>query len=529
MGVAVHAHPLEQPHKRFFVDHYREFTEAAVIVSVSVIACAVTIRMGGLEQLYGMSRGDTIFTLDAFNTIVLFVSIGIATFGIRRIAAQRNERRRRIAAERYARSLVMRDPLTRLPNRTHFEHQLGMLLGPEAKTGATVLLMDLNGFQMLTDRLGHVGGDACIVQAAARLRQHAGGQGCLARFGDDEFALCLAGADAEAATRLALGIINALKEPVLIDAQMHNMGVTIGIAQTAVERLTVGEMLRRAHVALYRARNTHSKCCFFDVEMDSHIRERAVLEHELKAAIGRNEITPHYQPIVDLGSGQIVALEALARWTHPEKGPISPAVFIPLAEDLGLIDELTERVFEIACRDAATWPGQVSLSFNFSPTQLKYKTLAGRVLAILRKAGLPPERLDAEVTESALVEDIETARQVLEALRAAGVRIVMDDFGTGYSSLRHLREMRFDKLKIDRSFVQNLGAGSDSDVITRAIVGMSKGLGLTVTAEGIETVDQAVAISKIGAQQGQGFLFSRALPIGEVRRLLKVTDRAMAA
>ena len=420
-------------------------------------------------------------------------------------------------------SLALHDPLTRLPNRPHFERELGRLLAPEARKGATVLLIDLNGLQTLTDLFGHTGSDACLMQAAARLLEQVRGQGCLARFGDHEFGLCLAGADTEAATRQALEIIDAFEESLVIASQMHSIGVTIGIAQTKSEHLTIGEMLRRAHVALYRARTTRNECCFFDEEMNSHIRERSVLGHELRVAIGKNEITPYYQPIVDFASHKFVAFKALARWTHAEKGPISPAVFVPLAEDLGLIDDLTEQLFGIACRDAATWPEHVSLSFNFSPTQLKDRTLAGRVLAIMQKAGLPPHRLDAEVTESALVDDLSTARQVLETLRAAGVRIVMDDFGTGFSSLYHLRELHFDKLKIDRSFVQSLETGSDSNVIVRAIIGMSQGLGLTVTAEGVETAEQARAISKIGAQQAQGFLLGHPMPIDEVRRLLAAT------
>jgi diguanylate cyclase (GGDEF)-like protein len=520
----------DQPGERYFVDGYREFTEAAVILCISIIAGAVTLHVGGLEQLYySLGRGDEAFGFGEFNVFVLFLGIALAAFGIRRIASQRHERRRRIAAERRAHSLASRDPLTRLSNRRDFEHQLGMLLAREPKQGATVEMIGLDGFQVLNDLFGHTGGDACLMQAAARLREQLGGQGCLARFGDHEFALCLAGADAQAATRLALGIAEVLKEPLIIDSQTQSIGVAIGIAQMRSEQLTVGEILRRAHVALHRARSMPSKCCFFDEEMDSHIRERSVLEQEFKIALRKNQITPFYQPIVNFASGQIVAFEALARWTHAKKGPISPEVFVPLAEDLGLIDELTEQLFRVACRDAASWPERVSLSFNFSPTQLKDRTLADRVLAIMHEVGLPPHRLDAEVTESALVEDLGSARQVLASLRAAGARIVMDDFGTGFSSLYHLRELRFDKLKIDRSFMQNLGAGSEGDVLVRAIVGMSQGLGLEVTAEGIETLDQAVALSKIGTQLGQGFFFSRPMPIGEARRLLHASERPARA
>jgi EAL domain-containing protein (putative c-di-GMP-specific phosphodiesterase class I) len=254
--------------------------------------------------------------------------------------------------------------------------------------------------------------------------------------------------------------------------------------------------------------------------MDAHIRERSLLEKDLRAAIGGDQIQPYYQPIVDLTSCRIVGFESLGRWRHPVSGLISPDTFIPLAEELGLIDMVSGQLFGDACRDAATWPEPISLPFNFSPSQLSDRRFADAVLTVLSDAGLAPHRLEAEITESALVADLEATRHAIQILRNAGVRIVIDDFGTGYSSFYHLYELRFDKLKIDRRFVQELATGGEGEIFMRAIMGLCKGLNLTVTAEGIETEAQAAAAVAHGAQQGQGFLFGKAIPATEVLQLL---------
>jgi diguanylate cyclase (GGDEF)-like protein len=503
----------------------REIIDAAVILSTGVVACGTTMYFNGLGRLYSLGHAYQGWDAEVLANVPLFLGIALSAFGVRRIADQRRERRRRLAAERRVRSLTLRDPLTRLPNRHCFEQELGAALRQDGG-GTTVLLVDLNGFQTLTDLHGLAGGDAALSQAAARLRECVGHEGFLARFGDDEFSIRVGNADPDHATRIALAILDCLREPLQIGDSTRSLGATVGIAQTATDPLSVGEIMRRAHVALYRARSMHDDCCFYDEHMDSHIRRRSVLENDLRAAIGTDAIRPHYQPIVQLSTNRIIAFEALARWTHPEKGPIPPAVFVPIAEDMGLMDQLTNQLFRMACRDAADWPDEISLAFNISPGQLKDRGFGEKVLAILSSTRLPPHRFEAEVTESALVTDLGAAREVLGALRAAGVRIVMDDFGTGFSSLYHLRELRFDKLKIDGSFVQNMGSQSESTVIVRAIIGLSKGLGLLVTAEGIETNEQASAILDCGAQQGQGFLFSRPMPAGEAKRLLTLDEPA---
>jgi EAL domain-containing protein (putative c-di-GMP-specific phosphodiesterase class I) len=258
--------------------------------------------------------------------------------------------------------------------------------------------------------------------------------------------------------------------------------------------------------------------------MDAHVRERSLMEKDLRAAIGGLEIQPYYQPIVDLKSRRIVGFESLARWRHPVSGLISPNTFIPLAEELGLMDLVSGQLFGDACRDAATWPDDVSLSFNFSPSQLGDRSFADAVLAVMNNAGLPAHRLEAEITESALVTDLDATRHAIQTLRTAGVRIVIDDFGTGYSSLSHLYELRFDKLKIDRRFIQELGISAESDVFMRAIVGLCGGLNLCVTAEGVETEGQATAAFRHGVQQAQGFLFGKAVPASAALQLLSAPE-----
>jgi EAL domain-containing protein (putative c-di-GMP-specific phosphodiesterase class I) len=263
--------------------------------------------------------------------------------------------------------------------------------------------------------------------------------------------------------------------------------------------------------------------------MDAHVRERSLLEKDLRAAIGGYDIRPYYQPIVDLKTRRIVSFESLARWHHPMNGLVTPDTFLPIAEELGLINVLSGQLFGDACRDAATWPEYISLSFNFSPTQFSDRNFAQDVLTILNDTGLPAHRLEAEITESALVADFEATRHAIQTLRNSGVRIVIDDFGTGYSGLSHLYELRFDKLKIDKRFVKELGKSTESDVFLRAIFGLCKGLDLCITAEGIENDAQADAAFRLGAHQGQGFLFSEAVPAGAVSQLLGGSPPAQRA
>jgi diguanylate cyclase (GGDEF)-like protein len=413
----------------------------------------------------------------------------------------------------------MRDPLTQLPNRRQFQNDVSASLKTSGNK-MSVLLVGLDQFKKLNEVYGHLGCDEALLQIASRLRDSATAKDIFARIGDDEFALCLTGGDPETARKIACSLVEIVKKPIQIGIEHHSIGANVGIAQAGRGHVTVDELLRCAHVALSRARNTHTEYCFFDPKMDAHIRERSLLEKDLKAAIGGDSIRPYYQPIVDLRTRRIVSFESLGRWHNPVSGLIMPDTFIPLAEEIGLLEMVSGQLFGDACRDAVTWPQDVSLSFNFSPSQFSDRKFADAVLTVLDDTGLAPHRLEVEITESALVEDLEATRHAIQTLRNAGVRIVIDDFGTGYSSLYHLYELRFDKLKIDRRFVQELITSGESSIFVRAIIGLCKGLDLSVTVEGVEIEAQAIAAFQLGADQAQGYLFSKAVSASEALQLL---------
>ena len=492
---------------------FREITDALVIFSMSFLTYMLIAEWGGLLILRNVLRLEI-----ETPSPLYFCGVALVVFSIRRIGDQRRERAKRVAAEQNAYLATTRDPLTQLPNRRQFQIDVSAALKNSRKT-MSVLLLGLNHFKELNEVYGHLGCDEALSQIGSRIRDNANSSDVFARIGDDEFALCLAGTDPENALRVAGALLDDVKKPVQIGIEHHSISASIGIVQLGRGHTSVDELLRCAHVALSRARNAKVDCCFFDPNMDAHVRARALLEKDLREAIGGLGIRPHYQPIVDLKTRRIICFESLARWHHPINGFIAPNTFIPLAEELGLMNVLSGQLFSDSCRDAANWPEYVSLSFNFSSTQLSDRNFAQNVLTILADTGLPPYRLEAEITESAIVSDFETTRHVIRTLRNAGVRIVIDDFGTGYSGLSQLYELRFDKLKVDKRFIQEIGKSSESDIFMRAIFGLCKGLDLSVTAEGIENVAQADAAFAYGAHEGQGFFFSKAVPADRVPHL----------
>jgi diguanylate cyclase (GGDEF)-like protein len=500
----------------------RELTDVLVIFSICLVAYMAVDDWGGMlliSKVFGTQPENPSF--------LYFFGMALVVFSLRRIGDQRGERAKRLAAELQAQTMLMRDPLTQLPNRRQFQADVGTVLANSANK-MSVLLLGLDQFKKLNEVYGHVGCDEALLQIGSRIRDSAAPGDIFARIGDDVFALCLAGGDPENARRIACTLVETVRKPVQIGIEQHSIGASVGIAQAGRGHVTVDELLRCAHVALSRARSIHNEYCFFDPKMDAHIRERSLLEKDLKAAIGGDAIRPYYQPIVDLTSRRIVSFESLARWHNPVSGLILPDVFIPLAEELGLLDIVSGQLFGDACRDAVSWPDHISLTFNFSPSQLGDRTFADAILTVLRDTGLPPHRLEAEITESALVEDLEATRHAIQTLRNAGVRIVIDDFGTGYSSLYHLYELRFDKLKIDKRFIAELVTTGESAIFIRAMVGLCRGLNLSVTAEGVETEAQAQAAFDLGVDQAQGFLFGKAVPAGQVAQMLAALGKLAA-
>ena len=443
-------------------------------------------------------------------------------YGFRRYQDLSGEIKARSAAELEARNLARHDPLTGLPNRRFFEEKLDECLR-DAGTARqiAVLMLDLDGFKAVNDTYGHGAGDKALSEFSRRVshlcvpvRFWPGSEGRIRNYHARDWSL-------DDPTNLARRIAAAVAEPFVIDGVTAEFGVGIGVAVTPNDGTDPEELVRRADRALYRAKATGRSCvCFFETEMDARIERRMQIERELRSAIAADAIVPHYQPLVSLdGGNRIVGFEVLARWENDDLGSVPPGVFIPIAEETGLINVLGDQLLRRACLDANAWPANFVLAFNVSPIQLRDPLLGLRILSILGQTGFSPRRLEIEITESALVDNIGVAQGVIDDLRQAGVRISLDDFGTGYSTLSQLLSFRLDKIKIDRSFVSRLNQSNDGQVIVRAILGLAKGFGLTTTAEGVENAEQLACLKENGCAEGQGYLFSKAVPAADVHGL----------
>jgi diguanylate cyclase (GGDEF)-like protein len=446
---------------------------------------------------------------------------------------QRREVARRIEAESHAHRLAHQDALTGLPNRRQFDEALKAILSKRSRATElhAVLLLDLNDFKRVNDVYGHGAGDDVLIHVAKRLQHAIRQQDLVARFGGDEFAiLAHLGTGEDDAKALALRVIHELDQPITVGSIQHQIGVAIGITLLAQNGGDAPEIMRKADIALYRAKaEPGSALCIFEAGMDAHVRERDLIEREFRTALKQGTIQPHYQPLMNLQTADIAGFEALARWKHPELGNVPPDRFIPIAESCGLMSELTDHLLRQAAQAACQWPNDMTLAFNISASQLKDRTLGLRILSILGEAGLPPYRLEIEITESALVQDLEGAQQVVGALREAGVRVALDDFGTGYSNLYHLRNFKIDRIKIDRSFIDKMEEDAEASALIRGLMGLSQGLGLNVTVEGIELPSQAAALLAQGCQQGQGYLFGRAMPAADALAYIARHEPNMAA
>lgn len=421
----------------------------------------------------------------------------------------RREIDRREEAEELANTLARHDPLTGLPNRRQFNEELAsMLVGiKNSALECAVFLIDLDRFKSVNDIHGHAVGDELLIEVAARLKAICRVDASVARLGGDEFVCILRyRAGSEAPSRLAGKIVSTLGEPFNIGGVQLEAKATVGIARCPIDATAPTDLLRAADVAMYEGKASGKGVYrFFHAEMDARLRERTELENDLREAIEHGQIRPYFQPIVTLDGNSISGLEALARWDHPTRGMIMPDVFIPVAEDLGIIDLLTYRMLREACLASRNWPPHIALSVNISPMQLKDPWLSSRILAILAETGFPPGRLIVEVTEKAIIDDMSAAAEVFASLKKASIRIALDDFGMGYSSLHHLRQLRFDHLKIDSSFVLSMES-AESEKIVRAITGLGRSLGMTVTAEGVETSMSMDALRDCGCEQAQGYL-----------------------
>lgn len=426
--------------------------------------------------------------------------------------------------------MAYHDGLTDLPNRAAFLQALAQMIEACAGTDEefAVLCVDLDGLKEINDVFGHAMGDKLLIEVARRIQVSARG-GVVARLSGDEFGLIIDGKQPEAGKALAEKLAETLSNEFLIDGKSVRTGVTTGISVFPHNGLDAASLLANSGAALFRAKaKSRGSISLFEPEMDQQIRDRRVLHQDLSVAIRNGELSLFYQPQATSGptvaTSEVIGFEALARWQHPLRGFVSPADFIPLAEESGLIVEMGQWILREACREAASWPVPLQIAVNLSPAQFMHGDVVSLVHSILLETGLAPDRLELEITEGVLIEDFDRGLALLRRLKALGVRISMDDFGSGYSSLSYLQAFPFDKIKIDRAFVMNLGRNPQSAAIVRAVIDLGHGLEMSIVAEGVETQEQLGFLSEEGCDAVQGYFIGKPLPIGQYATLVGRSD-----
>ena len=503
------------------------------LVALGILVAAILLFVGtgstvltGIARswIYGVGKPDVLLT----NALIL--NIALLIFGWRRYAELNEEIAERRKAEESATRLARTDALTGCLNRRSLDEAIAALIESAGENGedVVVIMTDLDKFKRSNDLLGHQVGDAVLVETARRLEALLPPHALVARLGGDEF-ICAAifapGSEA-AIEHLAARINNALSGPIISDGLRAQVTASIGIAlgsRGAVHSAAhvAQELLHRADLAMYQAKRRGGNCfAWFEPSMERELRVRGELEQGIREGLPRGEFVPYYEKQIDLETGAITGFEMLARWISPRHGMVDPDVFIPVAEEAGLIAELSEKLIGLALEDAKAWDPRLTLAVNISPLQLRDPWFAQRLLKMLVAANFPPTRLEIEITETCLHENLGVVRSLITSLKNQGITISLDDFGTGYSSLAQLRTLPFDQIKIDRSFVSSLGQCADSASIVEAISSLGRGMALPITAEGIETAEVLSALRQYGKFKGQGYLYGRPASAEDVRREL---------
>ncbi len=500
----------------------RDFYDAFFLTLLSISVCYAAIKLQVFENIAGFLQTSEFVHLNDVLVSLPIISVFGLIYSIRRHRDMGNEIRRRRNAEMNATWNADHDILTQLYNRSYIERKLREI---EAETRADpgryiAFSVDLNGFKKVNELLGHKSGDDLLRVIAERLQALFPGK-IVARVGGDEFMVLSDIGETFDDEKVAKSIARTISQTVFVGNMQAQVGTCIGYAVFPDQCARLSDVIRFSDIARNDAKR-HGKNVVrqFDSRMDDALAQRALIELALREAIRNDVIVPFYQPLIDLESGQVRGFEALARWRTDDGRFIEPSIFIAMAEDAGLISNLSESMLRRACRDAMTWPDHLTLAFNISPTQLTDHLLGLRIISILDETGLPARRLEIEITESALVKEFDAASDIIGNLHAAGIRIALDDFGTGYSSLSQLSRFTFDKIKIDKSFINTFGSDEKQMKIVKTILSLGHGLGVKTTAEGIEDAGQMNDLKALGCDFGQGYLFGKAIPGHAVADLL---------
>ncbi|MGY2732456.1 putative bifunctional diguanylate cyclase/phosphodiesterase [Sphingomonas sp. UYP23] len=457
--------------------------------------------------------------------IALLLNVALILFGWRRHRELANEVTIRTAAEERAQMLAAKDPLTGFLNRRSLaEEGAAMFVRAQTRNKAMALLMlDLDHFKMVNDMHGHAIGDALLQQVALQIADAIPGVALTARFGGDEFACAFLFDSAHPATveRIAEKLVSQLAQPFYIEGLQLHISVSVGIARSDFDCPSIDALMRSADIAMYAAKNSgRNRFAWFDLSMERELQARNELEVGLRNAIPRQEIVPYFEQQIDLTTGRLSGFEVLARWDHPTRGLIVPDAFIPIAEETGMIADLSLSLMRQAFLAAKDWDAGLSLSVNISPSQLRDAWLAQKIIKVLTETGFPPSRLEIEITETALFDNLPLAQSIVGSLKNQGIRLALDDFGTGYSSLAHLRALPFDRIKIDKSFIMSMSDNTESAAIVTAITRLGDSLNLPITAEGIEELAVEERLRGLGCGKGQGYLYGRPTSIANTRRML---------